>query len=300
VDKTGTLTVNRMSIRKLAVNGAVLDVEQQAAQALPEEFHEIVEFGILASQRDPFDPMEKAFHDLGNARLAETEHLHADWTLERGYPLSPDLLAMSHVWKSPTGEDYVLAAKGAPEAIADLCHLDAERTKAIGEQVAAMAQDGLRVLGVARGVFRQQKLPGDQHDFTFEFLGLVGLADPVRPTVPAAVGECYTAGIRVVMITGDHTTIARSIARQAGIGPVDEIITGPRPVQVGRGRTAAAGADRERLRPDGPGAKAAAGECAQGQRRGRRHDRRRGERRPGPESGPHRHSNGRAGDGRGP
>lgn len=227
VDKTGTLTANRMSIRKLAVNGAVLDVEQKAAEALSEEFHEIVEFGILASQRDPFDPMEKAFHDLGNARLAQTEHLHADWTLERGYSLSPSLLAMSHVWKSPTGKDYVLATKGAPEAIADLCHLSADRTKALGEQVAAMAQDGLRVLGVARGVFGQQALPGEQHDFTFEFLGLVGLADPVRPTVPAAVEECYTAGIRVVMITGDHPTTAKSIARQAGIKPVDEIITGP-------------------------------------------------------------------------
>ncbi len=190
---------------------------------MPEEFHEIVEFGILASQRDPFDPMEKAFHDFGNARLAETEHLHADWTLERGYSLSPSLLAMSHVWKSPTGKDYVLATKGAPEAIADLCHLNAERTKAIDEQVAAMAQDGLRVLGVARGVFGQQTLPGEQHDFTFEFLGLVGLADPIRPTVPAAVEECYTAGIRVVMITGDHPTTAKSIARQAGIKPVDEL-----------------------------------------------------------------------------
>ena len=227
VDKTGTLTVNRMSIRKLAVNGTVLDVEEHATQALPEEFHEIVEFGILASQRDPFDPMEKAFHDLGNARLAQTEHLHVDWTLERGYALSPALLAMSHVWKSPTGKDFVLATKGAPEAIADLCHLDAERTKAITDQVAAMAEEGLRVLGVARGVFGQQALPVEQHDFTFEFLGLVGLADPVRPTVPAAVKECYAAGIRVVMITGDHPTTARSIALQAGIQPVNEIITGP-------------------------------------------------------------------------
>ena len=227
VDKTGTLTVNRMSIRKLAVAGKVLDVEGQADQALPESFHEIVEFGILASQRDPFDPMEKAFHDLGDDRLAQTEHLHADWKLERGYALSPGLLAMSHVWKSPTGQDFVLATKGAPEAIADLCHLNAERIQAIGDQVASMAQDGLRVLGVAKGVFGQQKLPGEQHDFTFEFLGLVGLADPVRPTVPAAVEECYTAGIRVVMITGDHPTTAKSIARQAGIKPVDEIITGP-------------------------------------------------------------------------
>jgi len=227
VDKTGTLTVNRMSIRKLAVDGTVLDVDQQKSPALPEEFHEIVEFGILASQRDPFDPMEKAFQELGNERLAQSEHLHADWSLERGYALSSSLLAMSHAWKSPTGQDYVLATKGAPEAIADLCHLNAERTKAIGEQVAAMAQDGLRVLGVAKGAFGQKPFPGEQHDFTFDFLGLVGLADPVRPTVPAAVAECYTAGIRVVMITGDHPTTARSIARQAGIKPVDEIITGP-------------------------------------------------------------------------
>lgn len=226
VDKTGTLTVNRMLIRKLAVEELIYDVEQPATQVLPEELHEIVEFGILASQRDPFDPMEKAFHDLGNSRLAQTEHLHADWTLEREYPLSPNLLAMSHVWKSPNGHDYVLAAKGAPEAISDLCHLSAERTKSINEQVAVMAQEGLRVLGVARGVFGQQILPGDQHDFTFEFLGLVGLADPIRSTVPAAVEECYSAGIRVVMITGDHPTTARSIAYQAGIKPLEEILTG--------------------------------------------------------------------------
>ena len=227
VDKTGTLTVNRMSIRKVVVDGAALEVEQHTAQPLPEAYHEVVEFGIMASQRDPFDPMEKAFHDLGNARLAHTEHLHADWTLERGYPLSPGLLAMSHVWKSPTGRDYVLAAKGAPEAVADLCHLNPERTQALSETVTAMAQEGLRVLGVARGVFRQADLPGAQHDFTFKFLGLVGLADPVRPTVPAAVQECYTAGIRVIMITGDHPTTAQSIARQAGITPLTAIITGP-------------------------------------------------------------------------
>ncbi len=227
VDKTGTLTVNRMSIRKLVADGTAYDVGERADQPLPEEFHELVEFGILASQRDPFDPMEKAFHELGNRRLAQTEHLHADWTLVREYPLSPHMLALSHVWKSPTGQEYVLAAKGAPEAIADLCHLSGERTQAIAEQVVALAQEGLRVLGVARGTFRQGALPGQQRDLTFEFLGLVGLADPVRPTVPAAVRECYTAGIRVVMITGDHPTTALSIARQVGLTPLGEIITGP-------------------------------------------------------------------------
>ncbi|MFO1040139.1 MAG: cation-translocating P-type ATPase [Planctomycetaceae bacterium] len=227
VDKTGTLTMNRMSIRKLIVNNSTYDLGNESLNALPDESHRLIEFGILASQRDPFDPMEKAFHELGNHQLADTEHLHADWTLERGYPLSPGLLAMSHVWKSPTGKDYVLAAKGAPEAIADLCHLNDDRIRQIGDHVANMAQDGLRVLGVARGVYRQLPLPGEQHDFDFEFLGLVGLADPVRPTVPAAVAECYTAGMRVVMITGDHRKTAQSIAQQVGIEPVDEIITGP-------------------------------------------------------------------------
>ena len=110
VDKTGTLTMNHMSIRKLIVDGMSYDVGGESSTSLPHESHEIVEFGILASQRDPFDPMEKAFHELGNQHLAKTEHLHADWTLERGYPLSPNLLAMSHVWKSPSGQDYVLAA----------------------------------------------------------------------------------------------------------------------------------------------------------------------------------------------
>ena len=227
VDKTGTLTVNRMSICKLLVDGVVHDLQQQVDQLLPEAFHEIVEFGILASQRDPFDPMEKAFHDLGNSRLAQTEHLHADWRLERGYPLSPGLLAMSHVWQSPAGADFVLAAKGAPEAIADLCHLSVEQTVTLGEQVTALAQEGIRVLGVARGTFQHQDLPGEQHDFSFEFLGLVGLADPLRTTVPRAVQECNLAGIRVIMITGDHPTTAKSIAAQAGLKPGGEIITGP-------------------------------------------------------------------------
>ena len=230
VDKTGTLTENRMVVRALAIKGKIHHLSptsEKAVHALPEELHEIIEFGILASQRDPFDPMEKAFHELGRAHLSETEHMHGDWELERGYPLSSSLLAMSQVWRSPSGSTYVLATKGAPEAIADLCHLSAERIKEMSEQIAVMAESGYRVLGVARGKFGDPTLPKGQHDFEFDFLGLVGLADPVRNNVPAAVKECYAAGIRVVMITGDHPTTAQSIARQAGIEPIDEIITGP-------------------------------------------------------------------------
>jgi len=226
VDKTGTLTENRMSIRRLSVDDRVLDDVDSKDATLPEEFHEVVEFGILASQADPFDPMEIAFTQLGLRQLEGTEHLHTTWKLEREYPLSPELLALSHVWSAPDGDRYVIAAKGAPEAIADLCHLDDTKTEALLAQVRAMASDGLRVLAVARSYFGGERLPDIQHDFDFELMGLVGLADPVRAQVPAAVGECRTAGIRVVMITGDYPETARSIAKAIGSSGSPDVITG--------------------------------------------------------------------------
>jgi Ca2+-transporting ATPase len=216
VDKTGTLTLNEMEVRALSVAGERLRVESEGAD-LPEEFHEVVEFAILASHRDPFDPMEKAFKRLGTRFLAQTEHLHEDWTLVREYPLSPDLLAMSRVWRSRDTDAYVIAAKGAPEAVADLCHLEPPEVERLSRDVAALADQGLRVLGVARAEFHPEPLPGGQHDFPFELLGLVGLEDPVRPTAIDAVKECRAAGIRVVMITGDYPGTARNIARQVGL-----------------------------------------------------------------------------------
>ncbi|MBI3785885.1 MAG: cation-translocating P-type ATPase [Deltaproteobacteria bacterium] len=226
VDKTGTLTLNQMSVHKLYAGGSDYEVGNDPTRDLPEEVHALVEFGILASQRDPFDPMEKAFHALGGRRLAGTEHLHPNWMLVRQYPLSEQLLALSHVWRSPEGDDYVIAAKGAPEAIADLCHLSAEVNAAVQAQVEAMAAAGLRVLGVARANFRPGSLPQEQHDFEFELVGLVGLADPVREQVPAAIRECYAAGVRVAMITGDHPNTAQSVARQIGLRNPERVLTG--------------------------------------------------------------------------
>ncbi len=105
-------------------------------------------------------PMEKAFHDLGNDRLAQTEHLHADWTLECGYSLSRAAGDVARV-EVTDGKDFVWRRKVRRKRLLICAIWNAERTKAIGEQVAAMAQDGLRVLGVARGVFGQQTLPGN-------------------------------------------------------------------------------------------------------------------------------------------
>lgn len=230
VDKTGTLTQNKMVLARIGAADQVFDVTPMGimdAISLPETFHETLEFAVLASQRDPFDPMELAIRESGLKLLANTEHLHTNWRLVNEYPLSRELLAMSRVWQSPDQVQYIIAAKGAPEAIIDLCHLDAGMAQDILNQVNALAEQGLRVLGVAKAVFTQQALPDIQHDFSFQFLGVVALADPIRPMVPAAIEESHAAGLRVVMITGDYPATATNIARQIGLEMPEEIITGP-------------------------------------------------------------------------
>ncbi len=226
VDKTGTLTANRMALRTLWTGSAAYDSLQAEAAPLQEALHEVLEFAVLASHRRAFDPIESAITNAGQRLLANTEQLHADWTLVDDYPLSPEMLAMSRVWQSPDRRERMIAAKGAPEAIVDLCHFDAAHRAMIAEQVASMAAIGLRVLGVARATFHAEVLPDNQHDFEFEFLGLVALEDPVRPDVPQAIAECHAAGIRVVMITGDHPATAVSVARQAGLAADGKVMTG--------------------------------------------------------------------------
>jgi len=227
VDKTGTLTENRMSVAQFSAKGEVCDCSASDGHAVGDPCHELAEFAILACKQDPFDPMEKALIALKDGDFGRTEHIHANWTLAKEYPLSPELLAMSNVWRSPEGNRFVIAAKGAPEAIADLCHFDAAANSRLAVSVDRMAGGGLRVLGVARAYLSLAGLPEQQHDFTFEFLGLVGFADPVRPQVAGAVRECTAAGIRVIMITGDYPLTAQNIARQIGLADGTRSITGP-------------------------------------------------------------------------
>lgn len=226
-DKTGTITENRMTVTQLVTRDACYAVDYAHANTLPEAFHELVEFSVLASLVDPFDPMEKAFRRLADHYLAGTEHLHDDWSLEQHYPLSRDMLAMSHGWKATQRDEYVVAAKGAPEAIADLCHLSAAETAAIAEQADHLAGQGLRVLAIAQATFNGTAWPPQQHDFPFVFLGMIALADPVRVRVPEAIRVARRAGMRVVMITGDYPGTAEAVAREAGIDMGGGILSGP-------------------------------------------------------------------------
>ena len=228
VDKTGTLTLNKMSVAELCTDGEMYKIDS-ALKNPPDCCHELVEFSVLACKKDPFDPMEKAVRNFVEGEFAKTEHVHRDWQLVQEYPLSQNLLAMSNVWVSPNGTDYIIATKGAPEAIVDLCHLNESKADEISAHIQKMAKEGLRVLGVAKASFKiaEGELPKEQHDFTFKFLGLIGFADPVRPSVFDAVNECYDAGIRVVMITGDYPLTAQKIGRQIGLRDPENIITGP-------------------------------------------------------------------------
>ncbi|MBU3751770.1 MAG: cation-translocating P-type ATPase, partial [Mycobacterium sp.] len=215
VDKTGTLTMNRMTVRSLIVDGHTFTLDDQP---LPEQFHDIAECAVLASPIDPFDPMDKAFRDLEGRYLLDTARTHPDWELVREYPLSENLLALSHVWRTADGAGYVVAAKGAPEAIAQLCRFTEPQRRQLIAQVEAATADGQRVLGVARATLPAgAELPEDQRDYDFEYLGLAGLHDPVRPGVADAVAECRRASVRTVMITGDYPGTAMAIAREVGL-----------------------------------------------------------------------------------
>lgn len=232
VDKTGTLTQNRMQVASLAdAQGHVFDVGNQP---LPEAVHSLVEYAILATPTDPFDPMERAINDLGLNDLVDSEHLHNNWSMLRQYPLSDELLAMTQVWRSRRSQIPVIAAKGAPESMASLCHLDEKARARVMESVHQLTDRGLRVLAVAMAEATHEQpdldvsapLPDHQHSFEFHYQGLIGLVDPLREAVPDAVSQCRDAGIRVMMITGDYPGTACAIAGQAGIANPDDFLTG--------------------------------------------------------------------------
>lgn len=223
VDKTGTLTHNQMHVSELAT----LDTYYRSDHGpLPEALHTLAEFTALATPSDPFDPMEKAIADFCQTYLVHTEHAHPHWQPERTYELTADILAMTQAFDNGDPARKLLATKGAPEAIVDLCHLDDATRQHIRRQVQDMAERGLRVLGVARGHWTGPDWPSHQHDFDYAFLGLVGFIDPPREDAGPAIAQCARAGIRVVMMTGDHPATAQAIAQHIGLPNTQQVLTG--------------------------------------------------------------------------
>jgi len=185
-----------------------------------EGFDDLLKTAALASAAVPTDPMEIALHSAHNDVTGANK---SGATLIHAYALRPDLLAMSNVWED--GDGLTIYAKGAPEAIAGMCHLPPENLARMTKAVEVMATRGIRVLAAASAKLANRNWAASQHEYDFVLVGLVGLADPLRAGVPEAVAQCRSAGIRVVMITGDYAATARSIAFQAGIADGD-VLTG--------------------------------------------------------------------------
>ena len=209
VDKTGTLTENRMAVAEIVGDAA-----------------SVLRAAALACELNPSDPMERAILEEASRRDVGTARFRESAELLREYDLRADLLAVTHCWQSPASDSLTIASKGAPEAIARLCALNEQSRERILAETGRLAAQGRRVLAVAEGRFAGRDLPTDPTGFGFSYLGLIALADPVRPAVPAALAQCREAGIRVVMITGDYPGTASAIARTIGLDSPGGILTG--------------------------------------------------------------------------
>ncbi|HWB26780.1 MAG TPA: cation-translocating P-type ATPase [Chitinophagaceae bacterium] len=218
-DKTGTITQNKMEVAAIFDGHDVY--EKNGFHLAPHKLAPLVTAAVHASQKDAVDPMEKAIRQAGHALslLPAT-----DYSLVKEYPLSADLFAMTRVMQGSDG-DTPVAVKGAPEAVFSLCRLPADvqaKYWAVGQELAGR---GYRVIAVASAQM-PASLPEKQNGFAFSFLGLIAFEDPIRPEVPAAIAECYNAGIKVIMITGDFPATAKSIAVQAGLQADKMVVTG--------------------------------------------------------------------------
>jgi Ca2+-transporting ATPase len=233
-DKTGTLTQNRMHVEHITTaDGQDHDLKGWQPDV---QGHELLRAVTLCNNAQPSangswqgDPTETALvdaaHSLGLSKLAlDDAHPRAH---EHAFDASHKRMSTYH----PAPSGYVLYTKGAPEAVIPLCHevwspsapLPLHAAQWL-ERADAMAQSGLRVLAVARMAL--PTLPDDPNPAVaskgqMQLLGLVGMMDPPRPEVVKAVQSCLHAGIRPIMITGDHPATALAIAQRVGIAPTD-------------------------------------------------------------------------------
>jgi Ca2+-transporting ATPase len=217
-DKTGTLTENRMTL--MTIIGEQTNWQQTSNKPLSHVETSILDAALLACPLEPSDPMDIAVHALANIQDRGNISARKNNKIVHAYGLRPDLFATTNIVNQVDDENLFAFSKGALEAIIKLCNLSDSKRDSLIQQANAMASQGIRVLAVAKAnlaTIDAKNLPDSPKTFSFEYLGLLGFADPLRANVAGAVAECSSAGIRVVMITGDYPITAKAIAEQAGI-----------------------------------------------------------------------------------
>ena len=209
-DKTGTLTLGKIDV------GATITADGQRHEhgQASAETCELLRAAVLASEPEPFDPLEQAI-----VRFAERS----------GVPRASSIAASSSATTrstpppgtsatcGATAQTLGIFAKGALEGILDRCHADPDTRAHAARANTALGDAGMRVIGVAAGslpALGADRAADEQH---LEFLGLIASRDPLRPGVAEALAECGAAGIRIVMITGDHPVTAHAVAESLGL-----------------------------------------------------------------------------------
>lgn len=220
-DKTGTITQNKMALAQVYVYDS--DKLYSTEETLNDEAMQVVTAAMWASEPLPFDPMEVALHTAYSKNvLADERRL---FQLVHEYPIGGKPPMMTHVFEDNT-KNRIIAAKGAPEALLEVCRLSNDEKQVITKAVEIMALKGHRVLGVGISNFNGDDFPLKQQDLSFEFKGLVAFYDPPKENIKGVIDAFYKAGIKLKIITGDNAATTAAIAKQIGFTGYDKAMDG--------------------------------------------------------------------------
>ena len=229
-DKTGTLTENKMSLAKLfhLSTNQISTVANEASKQQPTD-KDLIRLAMWASEPIPFDPMEVALHQAYTDGLQVDERL--SFKIIHEYPLSGKPPMMTHIFEDASGK-RIIAAKGAPEALTNICKLSIDEKEKIEQALTAFAADGYRVLAVGEAVFEGNKFPNTQQEFNFTFKGIVSFYDPPKKNIAEVLNSFYNAGIAVKIVTGDNAATTTAIATQIGFRGSHQSISGDQLMQL--------------------------------------------------------------------
>jgi P-type Ca2+ transporter type 2C len=220
-DKTGTITENKMSLAKLFVLSSqkIYDLED----TLDNAEKELITTAMWASEPIPFDPMEIALHSAYETIIKPDER--PQYKMVHEYPLSGKPPMMTHIFENSSGR-RIIAAKGAPEALINVCDLTIIEKKQIEDAIKIITTDGYRILGAGEGNFSGNDFPTTQQEFKFSFKGIVAFYDPPKKNIQSVLEKFYTAGIEVKIVTGDNAATTTAIAKQIGFKGYEKSISG--------------------------------------------------------------------------
>lgn len=218
VDKTGTLTQNLMKVAHVFE----WKTQKEISYSQKSTPSDVLEWAMWASEKAPFDPMEKSIHEQFG--LSTENDTREDFNMAREFPLSGKPPVMTHIFENQE-KQRIIASKGSLEGIIRMCHLQPEEKDRILKKGQEYARQGYRVLGVGKGHFSHDTLPDNTEDIDFSFVGLITFYDPPEENIADTIARFREAGIRVIMITGDYPETAQSVALTTGIRH-HRIITG--------------------------------------------------------------------------